>query len=39
MESDEDLDLLFVAYRPDKITVAELVKEIEKHGFSAEERE
>ena len=37
--SDDDLDLLFVTYRADKITVARLMKKIETYGtygFKAE---
>jgi copper chaperone CopZ len=33
LESDQDLDLLFVTYDPDKITLPQLMKKIEEHGF------
>ena len=36
LESDDDLDLLFVTYRADKITVASLMEKIETYGFKAE---
>jgi hypothetical protein len=39
MESDEDLDLLFITYRTDEIAVDQLVKAIEEHGFKAEVKE
>jgi hypothetical protein len=35
LESDEDLDLLFVKYHPDQITVAQLVEKIAAFGFRA----
>ena len=34
--SDDDLDLLFVTYRADKITVARLMEKIKEYGFKAE---
>jgi hypothetical protein len=37
--SDDDLDLLFVSYYPDKITVDEIIKKIAKHGFRATVKE
>jgi len=39
IEADEDLDLLFIKHRPDKITAEQLKQTIEEHGFSAEVRE
>ncbi len=36
IESDEDLDLLFIAYYSDKTIVKELIAKIEEHGFKAE---
>jgi hypothetical protein len=36
MESVEDLDLLFVTFDPNRISVAELKKEIAEFGFEAE---
>jgi len=38
-ESEEDLDLLFVDYDADKITVAQLMETIKQHGFEAEVKE
>jgi hypothetical protein len=39
IEADEDLDLLFIKYRPDKITVEQLEQTIKEHGFSVEVKE
>ena len=39
MESEEDLDLLFLSYRPNQITLDELIKTISEHGFTAEVKE
>jgi hypothetical protein len=39
IESEEDLDLLFVRYRPKDITIDELKKTISEHGFTAEVNE
>ena len=39
MEADEDLDLLFVRYRPDTITIETLTEKIEEHGYTAELKE
>ena len=36
IESDEDLDLLFVSYRTNDITIEQLMETISKHGFTAE---
>ena len=36
IESDEDLDLLFIKYQPDKITIEQLQQTIQEHGFEAE---
>jgi hypothetical protein len=33
---DKDLDLLFVSYRADRITLAQLLGKIKEHGFDAE---
>lgn len=35
LESEEDLDLLFVTYDADTITVDELIEKIETFGFKA----
>lgn len=39
IESDEDLDLLFVAYDSQQITVEKLIEMIFDHGFKAEVKE
>ena len=39
IDSDEDLDLLFVTYQAEKITLDQLVAAIKEHGFTAEVRE
>jgi hypothetical protein len=39
IESEEDLDLLFVSYRPSDITIDQLMKTISEHGFTAEVKE
>jgi hypothetical protein len=39
IESDEDLDLLFVSYRPSEITIDQLMKTISEQGFTAEVKE
>ena len=39
IESDEDLDLLFVKYDSEQITIEKLVKTITAFGFKAEVRE
>lgn len=39
LESEEDLDLLFVTYRPDQITLDELSRTIRDQGFTAEVKE
>ncbi len=36
IESDEDLDLLFVKYDSEQITIEELLKTITAFGFKAE---
>ncbi len=36
LESDEDLDLLFVTYHEDSVTIEQMTKVIEEHGFTAE---
>jgi hypothetical protein len=39
IESDEDLDLLFVTYRSEKVKMDQLEKTIEEHGFAVEVKE
>ena len=39
MEADDDLDLLFIKYRPDRISAEQLQQTIKEHGFSAEVKE
>lgn len=39
IESDQDLDLLFVVYQKERITVARLVKTIQDHKFQVEVRD
>ena len=39
IESEEDLDLLFVSYRPQEITIDELITTISDQGFTAEVKE
>ena len=39
LESDEDLDLLFVAYDPQQVTIETIIATIEEQGFSAEVKE
>lgn len=36
IESDEDLDLLFITYQPQQVTIDELKQKIGEHGFTAE---
>lgn len=38
-ESDKDLDLLFVTYHADQITVEQLIEKIEEHGIKATVKE
>ncbi len=35
IESDEDLDLLFVAFRPSVVSLGRLKETIAEHGFEA----
>ena len=39
IESEEDLDLLFLSYRPAEVTMDELIETIGSHGFTAEVKE
>lgn len=39
MEAEEDLDLLFVTYDPERITIEQLQATISAHGFKAELKE
>ena len=39
MESETDLDLLFLTYDTGQVTIAELQKTIEEHGFKSEVKE
>ena len=38
LEAGEDLDLLFITYRPKEINVDDLIKKIAEHGFQAVEK-
>ncbi|MFT5524436.1 MAG: cytochrome oxidase Cu insertion factor (SCO1/SenC/PrrC family) [Pirellulaceae bacterium] len=39
IESDKDLDLLFVTYDPERITVEQLSETIKKFGYEAKVKE
>ena len=36
LESEQDLDLLFVTYETERITVAKILKAIQEHEFEVE---
>ena len=39
LESDEDLDLLFVTYDPPRLALADLLAAIKEQGFTVEVRD